>query len=141
MKIRALQRRQFNDALQAYLNEYSKMLSDRAKLKQCAELALEQFIIASPNEDIANNWSYKITTEKNKAIITINNSADIIENFHYNSKGKTDAVDRNGVNIAIIVDRGHATGDGRWIEGKHYLEAATNNACEAITTFLREETQ
>lgn len=140
MKIKAKQRT-VRDTLQPYLESCSKVIEDKLKMKKYAELALEQFVNASPNEDIASNWSYTITREKDKTIITINNSADIIGNFHYNNKGKTDAVDRNGVNIAIIVDRGHATGDGRWIEGKHYLEAATNNACEAITTFLREETQ
>lgn len=128
-------------SLESFLDAYKSITSYYNTIHIAADLARNEFIKASPNEDIANNWSYTITYEKNKINITFNNTAEIIESFHYKSDGSLDSAAHSGVNIAIIVDTGHATGDGRWIEGKHYLKEATDNACDAITSYLRKEMQ
>lgn len=110
-------------------------------IKNAAEIGKQELVKASPTKDIADNWGYEIFRKADSFTIVYNNSADIIKNLHYNSNGKLDEATKNGVNIAIIVDTGHATGDGKWIEGKHYLQKAIDNASDEITTYLRKEIQ
>ena len=52
----------------------------------------------------AKSWYYKIIKTKNSTTITFNNS-DI----------------ENGVPIAIILQYGHATKNGGWVEGRDYI--------------------
>ena len=57
--------------------------------------------------ETANSWSYEISHSNGSAIITFNNS-------HIN----------NGVQIAIILQYGHGTGTGGWVEGRDYINPA-----------------
>lgn len=52
----------------------------------------------------SKSWYYKITKTKDSTTITFNNS-DI----------------ENGVPIAIILQYGHATKNGGWVEGRDYI--------------------
>ncbi len=140
MRIKATVKR-VGKPVEEVLKTYKSIVSDYNTIKTAAELAKQEFIKASPNDDIANNWSYTITFERKTVTFTFNNSAEIIESFHYKKDGSLDSAAHNGVNIAIIVDTGHATGDGRWIEGKHYLEGAIENAQNAMLEYLRKEIQ
>lgn len=55
----------------------------------------------------ANSWYYEIKRDKNSATITFNNS-----NI------------QNGVPIAIILQYGHGTGTGGWVQGRDYINPA-----------------
>ncbi len=55
----------------------------------------------------ADSWYYKITNENGTAGISFHNS-----NI------------QNGVPIAIILQYGHATGNGGWVEGRDYINPA-----------------
>lgn len=55
----------------------------------------------------ANSWSYEITNKNGSATITFNNS-----NI------------QNGVPIAIILQYGHGTKNGGWIQGRDYINPA-----------------
>lgn len=55
----------------------------------------------------ADSWSYKIQNDENSASIIFENS---------NVK--------RGINIAIILQYGHATGTGGWVEGRDYINPA-----------------
>lgn len=55
----------------------------------------------------AKSWSYKIVQGRNSVSIVFNNS-----NI------------QNGVPIAIILQYGHATGNGGWVEGRDYINPA-----------------
>lgn len=55
----------------------------------------------------ANSWSYKITNKDGSASITFTNS-----NI------------QNGVPIAIILQYGHGTGTGGWVQGRDYINPA-----------------
>ena len=55
----------------------------------------------------ANSWSYKITRSKNSVIISLENS-----NIN------------DGVPIAIILQYGHGTRNGGWVEGYDYINPA-----------------
>ena len=55
----------------------------------------------------ANSWSYKITHEKGKVTLSFNNS-----NI------------QNGVPIAIILQYGHGTRNGGYVQGRDYINPA-----------------
>lgn len=55
----------------------------------------------------SNSWYYKIVKTKGSTTITFNNS-----NI------------QNGVPIAIILQYGHATRNGGWVEGRDYINPA-----------------
>lgn len=55
----------------------------------------------------ASSWSYKITNKDGFASITFTNS-----NI------------QNGVPIAIILQYGHGTGTGGWVQGRDYINPA-----------------
>ena len=72
----------------------------------------------------ANSWYYKITTESGKSTIGFYNS---------NVQG--------GVLIAIILQYGHGTGTGGWVQGQDYINPViqplfneiANNAWREVT--------
>jgi hypothetical protein len=55
----------------------------------------------------ANSWYYKITTEKGKTIISWCNSNIV-----------------NGAPIAVMLQYGHATKNGGWVQGRDYINPA-----------------
>ena len=55
----------------------------------------------------ASSWSYEIREEKGQTILSFNNS-----NI------------QNGVPIAIILQYGHGTGTGGWVQGRDYINPA-----------------
>lgn len=74
----------------------------------------------------ANSWYYEIVKEKNRVRISFCNS-----NI------------QNGVPIAIILQYGHATKNGGWVEGRDYINPAiqpifdeiTKNAWKEVSTY------
>ena len=64
---------------------------------------------ATPTDtgETANSWSYEIIHKNGSATIAFNNS-----NI------------QNGVPIAIILQYGHGTGTGGWVEGRDYINPA-----------------
>ena len=72
----------------------------------------------------ANSWYYEVTNQNGSAAITF-----------YNSNIQ------NGVPIAIILQYGHGTGTGGWVEGRDYINPAiqpifdeiANNAWREVT--------
>ena len=95
------------------------------KLKSIGEKALEKLKDATPKDSslTANSWGYEI----------IQNGSKGVSLYFTNSNVK------NGVNIAIILDAGHATVDGRWIEGKKYLDKVTKEIYDDIMQETWEE--
>lgn len=95
------------------------------KLKNIAEKALEKLKDATPKDSnlTANSWGYEI----------IQNGSKGVSLYFTNSNVK------NGVNIAIILDAGHATVDGRWVEGKKYLDKVTKEIYDDIMQETWEE--
>ena len=57
--------------------------------------------------ETANSWYYEIVHENGTIAITFNNS-------HV----------QNGVPIAVILQYGHGTGTGGWVEGRDYINPA-----------------
>ena len=63
----------------------------------------------------ANSWYYKIERDKSSASI-----------IFYNSNIQ------NGVPIAIILQYGHGTGTGGWVEGRDYINPAIQPVFDKI---------
>lgn len=63
----------------------------------------------------ASSWCYKIEHSNGSAVISFHNS-----NI------------QNGVPIAIILQYGHGTGTGGWVEGRDYINPAIRPIFDAI---------
>lgn len=92
------------------------------EIQKIAEETVEKLAKASPYESIAMAWSYEIKKNKNSYFLYFNNS-------YVN----------NGVNIALLVDKGHATKSGKWIEGKNYIDGPIDEAYKQIIEAAKEE--
>lgn len=70
----------------------------------------------------ASSWYYKITTNANSSKISFCNS-----NI------------QNGVPIAIILQYGHGTGTGGWVEGRDYINPAIQPVFDGLVNKAWEE--
>lgn len=81
----------------------------RGILDKYGKRGVEALSAATPVDTglTAQSWSYKIQNTKGRASITFINSN--VNKY---------------VNIAIILDTGHGTGGGGWVQGRHYIAPA-----------------
>lgn len=70
----------------------------------------------------ASSWYYEIKSSKESVVISFHNS-----NI------------QNGVPIAIILQYGHGTGTGGWVEGRDYINPAIQPIFDAIANDAWEE--
>lgn len=106
--------------------EKTKEIVNRGILDKYGKMGVEALASATPIDsgDTANSWYYKINNKNESATITF-----------YNSNVK------NGVSIAIILQYGHGTRNGGWVEGRDYINPAiqpifdeiVNNAWKEVT--------
>ena len=98
--------------------DFSKLTSYMEKLKNAAKVGvLDKYgregvaalASATPTDsgETSSSWSYNIVHSKGSVTINFNNS-----NI------------QNGVPIAIILQYGHATRNGGWVEGRDYINPA-----------------
>lgn len=78
-------------------------------LNKYGKIGVEALRNATPVDSglTAASWSYEIVREKGRATIEFHNS-----NIN------------NHVNIALILQYGHGTGTGGWVEGRDYINPA-----------------
>ena len=106
--------------------ERAKEAVHSGDLDKYGRAGVEALASATPVDsgETANSWYYEITNSNGSAKITFNNS-----NI------------QNGVPIAIILQYGHGTGTGGWVEGRDYINPAiqpifdeiANNAWREVT--------
>lgn len=94
------------------LNRYLERVKEAARLSILDKYGREGVAALSSatpvdSGETANSWSYEISHSNGSASITFNNS-------HINK----------GVPIAIILQYGHGTGTGGWVEGRDYINPA-----------------
>lgn len=94
------------------VTRYFEKLEKSAKprvLEKYAQLGVQALASATPVDTgtTASSWYYEIESQNGVYIINFCNS-----NIN------------KGVPIAIILDVGHGTGTGGWVEGRHYIEPA-----------------
>ena len=92
-------------------------ISIEDKLKKYGEAGVEALRESTPKRTglTANSWSYKIERKKGSLTISWHNS-----NI------------QNGVPIAIVLQYGHATRSGRFIQGIDYINPAITPIFEEI---------
>ena len=100
-----------------YLLQHRKSLFTETEIMQIAEYGLEKFKQNTPSKSgkTAESWSYEIIETKDGRAIEYNNS-----NI------------QNGLNIAILVNVGHATAQGKWVAGTHYIDETVDDICSYI---------
>lgn len=76
-------------------------------IKLFADKCIEKLKEATPKDSglTAASWKYTIVSRKNSKTVQF-----------YNTNIQ------NGVNVALLLDFGHVTRDGAWLEGKNFIE-------------------
>lgn len=100
-----------------YLGKVSKAVKD-VDLDRFGKAGVAALSSATPVKSglTASSWSYKITRGTDSISIEFNNT-----NI------------QNGVPIAIILQYGHGTGTGGWVEGRDYINPAIQPIFDEIT--------
>jgi len=82
-----------------------------------AERCIERLKEATPKDSgiTADSWSYEIDRTKNKGSLYITNS-----NI------------QNGVKVVLLIEFGHATSSGSWVEGKNFIAPIAEEAYNSI---------
>ena len=106
-----------------YLNNAEKAMKYDT-LDQYGQAGVKALTDATPRDTglTAQSWSYKIERTKDKAKLSF-----------YNSNIQ------NGVKVAIILQYGHATKNGTWIEGIDYINPALTPVFENLAQCAWEE--
>lgn len=104
--------------LTKYLNKISKA-ADIRNLDKYGQRGVAALSSATPKDTglTASSWSYEVV--QNKQSISIE--------FHNTNI-------QNGIPIAIILQYGHATKNGGWIEGRDYINPAIQPIFDEIVT-------
>ena len=86
-------------------------------LNQYAELGVSALASATPSKSgaTANAWSCEVTSKRNNYTITWSNS-----NMN------------DGVNVAVILQYGHGTGTGGYVQGRDYINPAIQHIFDKI---------
>lgn len=105
-----------------------KMLKEKSinikKIKKYADLGIEALMSNTPKDTglTASSWYY--TIEKDNGIIKITYCNSNIQ---------------DGVPIAVILQYGHATNNGGWVEGKDYINPSIQPIFDEIANEMWKE--
>lgn len=93
-------------------------------MEKYAQQGVDALSAATPVDSgiTSSSWSYDITYNGDSAQITWKNS-----NIN------------NGVPIAIILQYGHGTGTGGYVQGRDYINPAMSNIYKSLSDELRRE--
>ena len=115
--------KRFNNRMK---NRLEKMNVDKKfiKLNEFGQEGVDRLQAATPvrTGKTANSWYYEIKEEYGKTSL-------IWYNTNINK----------GVNVAVIIDTGHAALDGSWTQGYNYIDAAIRPVVSKIRKYFREE--
>ena len=107
----------------AYLKQL-KDLNDPTFLDRYGQMGVEALRKYTPKDTgkTANSWSYRI-------VKTNHNVKLIWDNSNYN----------NGVPIAIVIQYGHATPSGTYVQGVDYINPAMTPVFDQMAAEIRKE--
>lgn len=110
--------------LYGLLEKYKDNYFGHTLLEKYAKEGLEALVAATPvrTGKTAASWSYEILIEPGLARITYSNS-----NI------------QNGKNIALLIQYGHASSKGGWIEGRDYINPVIQPLFDRIVEEAAEE--
>lgn len=91
-------------------------------LQKYGEMGVEALKAATPVDSgvTASSWNYEINTTSTGYAIEFHNS-NVVNGWF---------------NVALMLDVGHGTGTGGWVEGLHYLDPAIRPAFEKMANDL-----
>lgn len=106
-----------------YLQKLRDMKIDNI-LSKYGQIGVDALSSATPVDTgkTASSWSYKIKRQNGKISLE----------FHNSNINK-------GVPIAIILQYGHATSNGGWVQGRDYINPAVQPLFDKIIEELRKE--
>lgn len=116
------QKGDFNNT-KRYLQKLRDMKIDNI-LSKYGQIGVDALSSATPVDTgkTASSWSYKIKRQNGKISLE----------FHNSNINK-------GVPIAIILQYGHATSNGGWVQGRDYINPAVQPLFDKIIEELRKE--
>lgn len=100
---------------------FLRKLSSKAfyrKIEEYAKMGVEALISATPKDtgETADSWDYQIEMTSSSVVIYWTNNV---------MAGSTP--------LALLIDVGHGTKNGRWVEGEHYITPAIQPVFEKIS--------
>jgi Bacteriophage HK97-gp10, putative tail-component len=95
-----------------------------AALESYGQRGVDALARATPVDSglTAQSWTYKIIRKKGQYTIVWNNTNV-----------------QNGVNVAILLQYGHGTGTGGWVEGRDYINPAIQPVFDQIANEVWEQ--
>ena len=104
--------------------QQSKQAVRLSNLEKYAKKGVEALASATPVDSglTASSWTYKISNTKESIVIDFINT-----NVQQNTP------------IAIIIQYGHATGNGGWVEGRDYINPAIQPIFDEMTNDIWRE--
>lgn len=115
--------KRFNDRIKSRL-EKMKVDKKFIKLNEFGQEGVDRLQAATPvrTGKTANSWYYEISEQDGKTSL-----------IWYNTNVN------KGVNIAVIIDSGHAALDGSWTQGYNYIDSAIGPVVAKIRKYFGEE--
>lgn len=107
-----------------YLKKTTNVLKKINPLIPIMDDCISQLKSATPKDTglTSESWKYDIKYERKNIIITVSNT-----NIS------------NGVNVAFLLDAGHITSNGTWIEGGDYIEPILRDTYNKILNNICKE--
>lgn len=115
--------KRFNDRIKSRL-EKMKVDKKFIKLNEFGQEGVDRLQAATPvrTGKTANSWYYEISEQDGKTSL-----------IWYNTNVN------KGINIAVIIDSGHAALDGSWTQGYNYIDSAIGPVVVKIRKYFGEE--
>lgn len=97
---------------------------NKGGLNKYGERGVKALLNATPKDTglTSKSWTYKVVRERDKISIVWSNTNV-----------------QDGVNIAVILQYGHATRAGYWVEGRDYINPAMKSVFDSISKEAWEE--
>lgn len=97
--------------------EGAKTFNIRPLLKRYGEAGVRALAAATPKDtgELASSWGYEIQTDRTGARVIWTNSKIV-----------------NGIPIAIILQYGHGTGGGGYVQGRDYINPAMRHIFDEL---------
>lgn len=97
--------------------EGARTFNIRPLLKRYGEAGVRALAAATPKDtgELASSWGYEIQTDRTEARVIWTNSKIV-----------------DGIPIAIILQYGHGTGGGGYVQGRDYINPAMRNIFDQL---------
>lgn len=97
------------DKTKSFLNKMTKIVESESILNKYGQLGVNALRSATPVDTglTSSSWQYKVDKKNGGYVLSWYNTHTI-----------------NNVNVAIIIQYGHGTRNGGWVEGRDYINPA-----------------